>query len=424
MKSRVAITGIGLISPYGVGKEIAWNNLVKGNKCFRRLDSLEQCSNLLTIGGYFEDFQSEQFIENRKLLKLMNREAQFAAVAAIQALEDSKINTNSIPPERFGIYIGTGLTTGELDELVPIIENSLVDGRVDMKAFGEKALFRCSPLLSFKILTNMPVCYISILLNIKGPNMVFNPWSGQVAQSIGEAFKEIQSGELDYALVGGADSKINSVSLTTLTNLGVINQSTSLSSPFGSNGNGVVVSEGGALIILENMESAKKRKAKIYAELIGYGQTTDCESLTVYPSSSSILTKCMEDAIIDAGISKEDIDYINPSANSHPIADKTEAEAIKEVFSNCNEKHPLINPTKAMTGDFMAGASSFEFAISALVLKEQMILPTVNLKDIDKMKYDFRFTSEEATKDEINIAMTNSFEMGNTKVSFILKRFL
>ncbi|MGA1871474.1 MAG: beta-ketoacyl-[acyl-carrier-protein] synthase family protein [bacterium] len=425
MKSRVAITGIGMISPYGVGRDIAWDNLIKGNICYRHLDFLHESGSPVTIGGYLDNFNPEQFIKNRKLLKLMSREAQLASVAAIYALEDSGITPEEIPPERFGIYLGTGLTTGELTELAPIIENSLIDGKINLKAFGEKALCKCSPLLSFKILTNMPVCYISILLNLKGPNMVFNPWSGQVAQSIGEAFREIQNGYLDYALAGGVDSKINPISLTTLSSLEIINKNTLTSSPFGSNGKGVVVSEGGALIILENMELAMKRGARIYAELIGYGQATDYESLRMYPTASHILRRCMESALLDAEISGEDIDYINTSANSHPVADKAEAESLRELFpySWGSGKSPLINPTKAMTGDFIAGSSSFEFALSAMVLKEQMAPPTVNLKSIER-KYGFKYTPEQATKGKINIAMTNSFEMGTTKVSFIIRRFL
>jgi 3-oxoacyl-(acyl-carrier-protein) synthase len=422
MKSRVVITGIGMISPYGVGKEIAWDNLIKGNICFRQQNFFKQYNSPITIGGYLEDFAPENYIENRKLLKLMNREAQFASIAALQAVKDSKINPELIPPDRFGLFIGTGLTSGELHELIPVIENSLVNGKMDMKAFGEKALFKCNPLLSFKILTNMPVCYISILLNIKGPNMVFNPWSGQVAQSIGEAFREIQTGQLDCALVGGTDSKINPISLITLSNLGIVNKHTSTSSPFGINRSGAIVSEGGAFIVLEDIRLAIKRKAEIYAELIGYGQVTDYESPKFYPTSSRILKRCMKEAVNDAEISREEIDYINVSANSHPYGDNTEAEAIRELFSPSNGKRPLINPTKAMTGDFIAGASSFEFAISSLVLKRQITPPTVNLKTIDR-KYGLRFTSEVFAREKINIAMTNSFEMGNTKVSFILRRF-
>ena len=372
---------------------------------------------------YLENFVPGSYIENRKLLKFMNREAQFATIAALQAVKDSKINPELIPPDRFGLFMGTGLTSGELHELIPVIENSLVNGKMDMKAFGEKALFKCSPLLSFKILTNMPVCYISILLNIKGPNMVFNPWSGQVAQSIGEAFREIQAGQLDYALAGGADSKINPISLITLSNLGIVNKHTSTSSPFGINRSGAVVSEGGAFMVLENMQSAIKRKADIYAELIGYGQVTDYESPESYPTSSLILKRCMEEAINDAEISGEEIDYINASANSHPHGDNTEAEAIMGLFSPSHGKNrPLINSTKAMTGDFIAGASSFEFAISSLVLKSQMTPPTVNLKTIDR-RYGLKFTLEVPAREKIDIAMTNSFEIGNTKVSFILRRF-
>jgi 3-oxoacyl-(acyl-carrier-protein) synthase len=204
----------------------------------------------------------------------------------------------------------------------------------------------------------------------------------------------------------------------TLSSLGITNQEVKISSPFGADRCGAVISEGGAFLVLENMELALARKAHIYAELAGFGQSTDSDSVKLYSQFVSPLKKCMQEAIKDAGIDSHEIDYINASANSHLIGDMIEAEAINEVFEN---NRPLVSSTKAMTGDLVAGSSSFELALAALFLKEQVVPPTVNKNRIDK-KINLNFTAEKAQHKELNMVLSNNFEMGNSKVSFILKR--
>jgi 3-oxoacyl-[acyl-carrier-protein] synthase II len=248
--------------------------------------------------------------------------------------------------------------------------------------------------------------------------MVFNPWAGNNAQGIGEAFRAIQNGELDCALVGGADSKAHYVGFVTFSQHNLLSKK-GICCPFDENRDGLILSEGSCFLVLEKLEIAQKRDAKIYAEIIGYGEATDWESQGFFSENVQILEKAMKNALNDANIEPYQVDYINASANSHPIGDFTEGKAIMNLFNN----KPVVNSTKALTNELGAASASFELAVCAMAIKNKTIPPTVNLNTPDK-RLRLNFGSKETQREEINIGLTNSFELGSSKVTLILRKYL
>lgn len=409
------ITGIGIISPLGIGSSANWESMTHGVSGIRQASFAGNDSFPHSNCGVVRNFNPQDYIENRKLLKLMNAESKIAVAAGRLALEDAACNGN-YSPERMGLYLGTGLTSGELQELIPLIENSLDEhGNFSYSLLGTKALPNCNPLLSFKLLTNMPLCYVSIIFNIKGPNMIFCPWSGKTAEAVGEGMRAIQHDEIDCALVGGGDSKSNYIGFLSFSKLGLLSQ-LGACCPFDKRSDGIILSEGATMLVLEDLEHAQKRSAHIYAELAGYGIATEPCSASLFSTNPHILLKAMTNALVDAHVSANEIDSLCASANSHPVGDRTEAQAIESCF---HETTVSVFAPKALTGDMVAAASPFTIAVTALALQKGVIPPMINLDD---KKEHIVFTKPHQR--EVRIAIANSFEMGNSKVSFVLKKCL
>ncbi len=417
MKKRVVITGIGAVTPLGIGIEENWNNIKSGKQAIAQIELPGKNAFPHTFCGIVNDFDPSDFISERRILKLMNREAMMAAASTKLAFEDAMLN-GLYSPEQTGLYLGTGLTSGELEDLVPIVEKSIDEkGNFSFHRLGSEALPNCNPLLSFKILTNMPLCYISILFRIKGSNMVFNPWSGKAAQAIGEGMRAIQQGEVDCAVVGGCDSNSHYIGFMTFTKLGLLSKK-GISCPFDRRRDGLILGEGSCMLILENLENAEKRNARIYAELSGYATTTDTDAESLFTKNPEKLEKAMAKAISNAELETDDIDYICAGANSHPTGDLIEAQAIKAVFHN---KRPYVNSIKSQTGDLMAAAAPFELAVCALSLQEGILPPQVNLQKMDS-DINIRFCRNTFEKKNIKAALSNSFELGSSKVSLVLRK--
>lgn len=418
MKKRVAITGIGALTPLGTGMEENWQKIKDGDQGIAALEFPGSHTFPHTFCGSIRNFNPSDFISQRKMIKLMNREAQMAVSAAALAIDDAGIRDH-YSPYRTGLYLGTGLTSGELEDLIRLVKNSIDENDCfSYQRLGLEALPNCNPLLSFKILTNMPLCYISILFQVKGPNLIFNPWSGNTAQAIGEGMFAIKQGEIDCAIVGGCDSKSHYTGFLTFTKLGLLSKK-GISRPFAKERDGIVLSEGACILILEDLEKAESRKAKIYAELSGYATVTDPDSKTLFSKNPAVLEKAMKQAIFDSDLDEDDIDLIYAAANSHPIGDRVEAQAIRALFK---KKSTQVIALKALTGDMVAAAAPFQLAVCATALKEKILPPQANLEEIEK---NFRLQScknDPGTK-EMEAALSNSFELGNSKVSLVARRY-
>lgn len=417
MKKRVAITGIGAITPLGIGIKENWEKIKNGEQAISQIEFPGGNFFPHTFCGTVNNFNPSDFISERKMIKLMNREAQLAVSATKLAIEDAGID-GYYSPYRTGLYLGTGLTSGGLENLIPLAKNSIDENcGFSYRRLGSEALPNCNPLISFKMLANMPLCYISILFKIKGPNFVFNPWSSKTAQALGEGMRAIQQGEIDCAVVGGCDSRNHYIGFLTFTKLGMLSKK-GISCPFDKKRDGIILSEGACVLILEELEKAESRKAKIYAEFSGYATATDTDSETLFSKNLEVLEQALKRAISDAGLDADDVDFISASANSHPVGDFVEAQAIEALFS---KKHPFVNSIKGMTGDMVAAAAPFELAMCAFSLKEGMLPPQVNLEKSDG-NIRLQFCKNKPEKKDIKVALSNSFEMGNSKVGLVLRR--
>lgn len=414
MKNRVAVTGLGVVSPLGIGIKETWGKLILKKSAIT--EASFEGSQLFNNAkcGSVPEFDPCEYIPNRRLLKLMNRESMLASTAAKLAIADAHLD-NFYTPESTGLYLGSGLTSGDIDYLIPLIENSLDEqGNFSYELFGRKALPDCNPLLSFKILPNMALSYISILHNIKGRNMAFNPWPGNAAQAIGEALRAIQSGSIDCAVAGGCDSKNHFIGFATFSNFGMLSEN-GICSPFSKESNGLILSEGASVIILENYELALKRGAVIYAELTGYNTLTDSVSPGYFSTCAQTLKNVMKRTISDAGLNENDIDVVLSGAVSIWESDRTEAAAISNLFEgNC----PLITGTKSLTGDMLAASPAFDFCISAYSLWNGRI-PALIINTDTEIELNF---SDEMQLKSIETILLNSFEPGRVKTSLLLRK--
>jgi 3-oxoacyl-[acyl-carrier-protein] synthase II len=407
MKKRVAITGIGAITPLGTGMEENWRKIKDGRCGISKMEFPGGNVFPHTYCGSAGDFDATAFISQRRMLKLMNREARMAVSAAALAVDDAALK-DCYSPYRTGLYLGTGLTSGELADLIRLVENSIDEkGRFSYARMGAVALPNCNPLLSFKILTNMPLCYISIRFGVKGPNLVFNPWSSNSAQAIGEGMVAIQQGEIDCAMVGGCDSKCHYTGFMTFTKLGLLSK-TGVCRPFDKEADGIVLSEGACILILEDLEKAERRGADIYAELAGYATVTDPDTATLFSNNPRVLASAMKQAISGAGLDEEGIGLVCAAANSHPAGDLAEARAIASLFK---KKRPGLHAVKGLTGDMVAASAPFQLAICALALKEKNLPPPAGLEE------------NEPGPEELKAAVSNSFELGSSKVSLVARSY-
>lgn len=411
MSERAAITGIGVVSPLGLTIEQTWSKLVARESgisdfAFHGCEAFphKRC-------GAIANFEPGSSVANRKLLKLMNREAQLALAAAGDALKDSAIQ-GAYRPERIGLYVGTGLTSGDLESLIPVVENAVDEsGCFSYSLLGTKALGKCNPLLSFKILPNMALSGISIEHNIKGPNLVYNPWPGNTAQAIIEALRAVESGEIDCALVGGCDSKCNYFGFLTLDNLGLLSHK-GASLPFSPEADGMILSEGSAFMVLESVSSARKRKATIYAELCGGSCLTDSISMELFPDHTEPLEEVMRSALEDAEVNAKDIDIVFASADSHPIGDANERQALLNTFGGAQLR---ILALSHFTGEMIAAAPAFALCVCAYSFKQKQEFPFL----LDGESGGPRSGRE---KKDIQIALVNAFALGNTKASVVVQK--
>jgi 3-oxoacyl-[acyl-carrier-protein] synthase II len=402
MTHRVAITGVGCVSPLGLTVEENWHRLKQGERGLSHVGFKGFEAFPHSLCGGIHDFQPAASVSNKKLLKLMNRESQFAFIAAQQAIAGSGI-AGACAPERIGAFLGTGLTTGDLDSLVPIVEQSIdPEGRFSYALLGTQALAKCNPLLSFKILPNMALSYISIEHTIRGPNMAFNPWPGNTAQAILEAMRTIQSGDVDCAVAGGCDSKCNAISFLTLARLGLLSRS-GKSVPLASDADGMIPGEGAACLVLESFEHAARRNAPILAELRGGASSTDCASTDLYPENSACLEETMQDALADACIDRTEIGLISSSLNGHPVGDATEMHAIERVFSGENFTLAALSER---TGDMIAAGPAYALAMCAYAFGQNASLPPF---------------LQSPGAHEKPAALINAFALGTTKATIAIR---
>jgi len=408
---RVVITGIGLVSPLGIGSEKNWKYLLSGKSGIGHISKFDTSGYSSKIAGEVKDFDPLEFIE-RKDARKMDPFIQYAVAAAHLAVEDSSIKLALLEGDRTGVYIGSGI--GGIGSL----ENN-------HKILLDKGPDRVSPFFLIATIINEASGQISIKYGAKGPNLANATACSTSTHSVGDSFRIIASGEADIMLAGGAEAPLTPLGIAgfcAMRALSVRNDEPHKASrPFDADRDGFVVSEGAAVLVLEELGKAIKRGANIYAEIVGYGTSGDAYHASAPCPEGSGACHAMKRALEDAGIDPNEIGYINAHGTSTPWNDKIETLAIKKVFGKQAYKIG-VNSTKSMTGHLLGAAGAIEAGITALCLKNQIMPPTINYEKPDP-ECDLDYVPNKARPAEIIYALSNSFGFGGTNGSLLFKRF-
>jgi 3-oxoacyl-[acyl-carrier-protein] synthase II len=410
MRRRVVVTGIGLVTPLGVGREETWSALIEGKSGIGPITLFDTTDFATKFAGEVKGFDPTRWIEKREA-KSQDRFLHFGIAAAQMAWDDSGVKLDD--PERFGVFIGAGLGG------VATIERT-------HSALKEKGPRRgISPYFVPMIIVNMAPGLVSIRLGLKGPSMSHVSACSTGAHSIGEAQRVIQRGDADVMVAGGCEATVTPLGVggfNAMRALSTRNEEPQRASrPFDNDRDGFVIAEGAGVLILEELERAKKRGAKIYAELRGYGVSSDAFSMVQPPDGGEGAQRCMKLALRDAELDPSQIGYINAHGTSTKQGDIAETVAVKTVFGE-HAKKLAMSSTKSMTGHTLGAAGGIEAAFSVLAVQKGVMPPTVNLENPDP-ECDLDYVPNQAREVKLQAALSNSFGFGGTNASLIVTRF-
>lgn len=403
MKRRVVVTGMGCLSPYGVGVDTFWNNIIAGKSAVRTLTCVDINKHVVHIGAEVPDFDSTLYMD-AKDARRMDKYIVCAVAAASLAIDDSGLDLEKEDKTRIGIYAGS--SAGGLETIQKNYELMQVRG-----------CHKCSPFMVPSMICNMAAGKIAIKYGLKGPSKAILTACATGAHSLGDAFRTIQYGDADIMVAGGAEAGICDLGLGAFTSAKTLSKSNDnpehASRPFDIKRDGFIMAEGAAILILEEYEHAVSRGAKIYAEFLGYGQSTDAYDMVAPDPQGGGAILAMKLALADAGLNTDDIDYINAHGTSTIVGDIAESNAIAKLFGDKNKnKNLLVSSTKSMTGHMLGSAGSAEAIVSILAMRESIAPPTINLDEKDPSVADLDFVPNKARKKELNYVLSNSFGFG------------
>ncbi|MDF1613632.1 beta-ketoacyl-ACP synthase II [Desulfurivibrio alkaliphilus] len=411
MKRRVVVTGIGLVSPVGTGVERSWEALCAGRSGIGHITRYDASGQAVRIAAEVKDYNSDEHFEPKQARHL-ELFVQYAVVAAREALKDSGFQITPENAPRVGSIIGCGM--GGL----PVIEKYV-------QVLHTKGERRITPFFIPMAIPNMGAGQVSIFLGTKGPNLSLTTACAAGTHAVGEAFRAISTGDCDLAFTGGSEGVICPMAFAGFHAMKALStrndEPEKASRPFDRDRDGFIIGEGGGVLLLEELEHAKARGAKIYAEMAGYGMSGDAYHIAAPPEDGGGAILCMGNALADAGMGPGDIDYINAHGTSTPLNDEIETRAIKKVFGE-QAARLAVSSTKSMTGHLLGGAGGIEAVITALALKHQMAPPTINLEQPGP-ECDLDYVPGQARAMEIRAAMSNSFGFGGTNAVMIMKRY-
>ena len=408
---RVVITGIGAVTPVGIGVDAMWENIKAGVCGIDEITHFDTSDFDIKLAAEVKDFQAVDYGIAKKEARRMDRYCQFACAAANLALTDAGTEFKEEDPFRVGVILGSGI--GGI--------NTLEEEHI--KAL-EKGYNRVSPFFIPMMISNMGCGMIAMQHGFKGDNFTAVTACSSANHAIGEAFRKIKYGYLDVAVAGGAEATITKFAASGFNNMGALSKSQDkarASIPFDKERDGFIMGEGSVMLILEELEHARARNAKIYGEIVGYGATADAYHITSPDPEGAGASKAMELSIGEAGITTEDVGYINAHGTSTPINDKYETNAVKKVFGERASQVP-ISSTKSMTGHMLGAAGAIEAAITCLALRDGVLPPTVGYKVPDE-ECDLDYITEGARKADIEYAITNSLGFGGQNATLCLKKF-
>lgn len=418
IKRRAVVTGMGIVSPYGCGIDKFWNSLVEGKSGVKTLTRIQLEGQLVSIGAEATTFEQE-VVENNLLepkeMKRMDRFTQFACVASDEAVKDANLDISKEDPYRVGVIFGSG--AGGFDTF-----------EKQHMAMIQRGPVKCSPFTIPMLISNMAAGRISMRHGAKGVSKSLTTACATSAHAIGDAMRSIQYGDADVIIAGGSEAVITTLGMGAFTTARTLSRRNDepkrASRPYDKDRDGFVMGEGGACLIIEELEHALKRGAKIYAEVVGYGQTSDAYDMVAPDPTGAGGAKAMELAVNDAGIKPNDVGYINAHGTSTHLGDIAESQAIAKVFGDLTvNKYLKVSSTKSMHGHMIGATGAAESIVCIKVINESIIPPTINLENQDPEVANLNYVPNKAIKADINYALTNSFGFGGHNASVLFKKY-
>ena len=410
MKNRVVVTGMGVVSPIGIGRENFWNGVQEGKCGISFIECFDTENFKVKVAGEVKDFVVTDFI-NKKDAKRMDRFTHFAIAASKLAVEDAALTIDDSNAENVGVYLGSGI-----GGLITIEENA--------NKLSSVGCDRISPFFIPMSISNMAAGNVSIALGVKGSCLTYNTACASSASAIGEALKELRAGYHDVIIAGGAEASISMLGIggfQAMTALCESHDPMRASIPFDKERSGFVMAEGAAMLVLETLEHAQKRGAKIYAELVGYGSTSDSHHITTPAPGGEGGARAMKMALKDANISAEQVAYINAHGTSTPYNDIFETAAIKSAFGEYASK-VAVSSTKSMTGHLLGAAGGVESIVCVESVLNDYIPPTINIEELDPL-CDLDYVPNVGRKQTVEYALTNSLGFGGHNATLIFGKF-
>ena len=407
---RVVVTGLGAITPVGNNVNEFWDGIVNGKCGIDQITLFDTENFKVKLAGEVKNFNVEDYFDRREA-KRLDRFSHFAIVAARELMKDSKLDVNSIDPTRFGVAVSSGI--GGLQT----IENNA-------QTLFEKGPDRISPMYIPMAINNMAAGNIAIEVGAKGESFCMTTACASATHTIGECFRIIKHGYQDVMIAGGTEASITPTGIAGFTNIKALSQQqdkTRASIPFDKERSGFVMGEGAGIILLEELEHAKKRGAKIYAEIVGYGATSDAYHITSPAPDGEGGARAMINAMKDAGVNPEDVTYINAHGTATPLNDKYETMAVKTAFGEASKK-VMVSSTKGHTGHLLGAAGGVEAVACIKAIETGIVPPTIGYKVKDE-ECDLDIVPNEARKVEVKYAMSNSLGFGGHNSSILLKKY-
>lgn len=410
VKRRVVVTGIGAVTPLGNDAETLWENIVANKSGVDYITRVNKDDFPVKVAAELKEFDPKEYID-RKEVRRMDLFTQYAVVASKMAVEDAGLVIDENNADRVGVWIGCGI--GGMDTY-----------EEQMRRFIDKGYRRVSPFFVPMLIPDMAAGQVSIQLGAKGINSCTVTACASGANSIGDAFKAVQRGDVDYIVTGGTEAPITNMAFAGFSAMKALSfneDPQTASRPFDKNRDGFVMGEGSGIVVLETLESALERGAPIYAEIVGYGATGDAYHITAPAEDGEGAARAMQMALDDAGLAGDAVDYINAHGTSTDLNDKYETQAIKSIFGEHAYKL-AVSSTKSMTGHLLGAAGGVEAVLSVKAIQDGIIPATINYETPDP-ECDLDYVPNEARKQAVDVVMSNSFGFGGHNASLIFKKY-
>ncbi len=425
MRRRVVVTGVGSINPMGHDVEAVWSGLLEGRSGVGMTTIFDAGSFPTKIAAEVRDWDISRIGEDPERWKFRGRHSCFAAGAARQAIDSSGVLDRELDHHRFGVYLGSGEGSQDFTTFTNMMTSGLSEGEFSLERFIAAGLDQLNPAAELEQEPNMPAGHLAALFDARGPNFNCLTACAASSQAVGEATEIIRRGEADVMLSGGTHSMIHPLGVTGFSLLTALSKRNDdperASRPFDRLRDGFVIGEGSAMVVLEELERAKKRGAPIYGEIVGYGATADAYRITdIHPEGRGAIA-CMNRALADAQLNPDQIDYVNAHGTSTSVNDRVETVACKGVFGQESCKVP-ISSTKSMMGHLIAAAGVTELIVCLLAIRDGVLPPTINLENPDP-DCDLDYVPNQARESACTYALNNSFGFGGQNITVIVGRF-